>query len=63
MLLLFAIALSMSASLLFWIQPLMGKMLLPMLGGTPAVWNACMLFFQCILLAGYGYALVAARRL
>ncbi len=34
---------------------MMAKMILPMLGGTPAVWNACMLFFQTTLLAGYGY--------
>ncbi len=63
MLLLFAAALFLSATLLFWIQPLVGKLLLPALGGTPAVWNTCMLFFQGILLAGYGYTLIAARRL
>jgi spermidine synthase len=44
-----------SAFLLFLVQPMMAKMILPMLGGTPAVWNACMLFFQTSLLAGYGY--------
>ncbi|MCS6291816.1 MAG: fused MFS/spermidine synthase [Nitrospira sp.] len=44
-----------SAFLLFLVQPMMAKMILPMLGGTPAVWNACMLFFQTTLLAGYGY--------
>jgi hypothetical protein len=60
---LFAAALFMSAALLFWVQPLVGKMLLPVLGGAPAVWNTCVLFFQCLLLAGYGYALVVARRL
>jgi hypothetical protein len=53
----------MSAALLFWIQPLVGKMLLPVLGGSPSVWNSCMLFYQCSLLGGYGYALIAARRL
>ena len=44
-----------SAFLLFWIQLVMAKMLLPRLGGTPAVWNTCMLFFQVLLLAGYSY--------
>ncbi len=60
---LFATALFMSAALLFWVQPLVGKMLLPVLGGTPAVWNSCMLLYQCMLLAGYGYALIVARKL
>jgi hypothetical protein len=44
-----------SAFLLFLIQPMMAKMILPMLGGTPAVWNTCMLFYQTALLAGYAY--------
>ena len=35
---------------------MIGKMVLPMLGGTPAVWNTCMVFFQAMLLAGYAYA-------
>jgi spermidine synthase len=38
------------------VQPMMGKMVLPLLGGTPAVWSACMVFFQAALLAGYAYA-------
>lgn len=63
MTLLFAVALFLSAALLFWVQPLIAKMLLPLLGGTPAVWNACMLFFQGTLLAGYAYALVLTRKL
>ncbi len=42
--------------LLFLVQPLAGKILLPYLGGAPAVWTACMLFFQVALLAGYLYA-------
>ncbi|MFH1117493.1 MAG: fused MFS/spermidine synthase [Pseudomonadota bacterium] len=54
--LLFTIALCLSAILLFWIQPLFGKMLLPLLGGTPAVWNTCLVFFQSALLMGYLYA-------
>ncbi|HEX8147801.1 MAG TPA: fused MFS/spermidine synthase [Pyrinomonadaceae bacterium] len=59
--LVFAAALFVSAFLLFWVQPLAGKMLLPLLGGTPAVWNTCMLFFQALLLAGYAYALALTR--
>lgn len=54
---LFCVTLFTSAALLFWIQPLIGKTLLPLLGGSPAVWNTCMLFFQIMLLAGYLYAL------
>ena len=52
----FAGTLLVSATLLFSVQPMVGKMLLPVFGGTPAVWNTCMLFFQGILLLGYGYA-------
>src|SRR5947208_8645836 len=49
------------ATLLFVVQPMVGKMILPLLGGTPAVWTACMVFFQAALLAGYGYAHGTAR--
>jgi spermidine synthase len=52
----FALTLFCSALLLFLVQPLIGKMILPLLGGTPAVWNTCMVFFQALLLAGYAYA-------
>ena len=45
-----------AASLLFFVQPMVGKLVLPYLGGTPAVWNTCMVFFQAVLLAGYSYA-------
>lgn len=58
---LFATTLFVSAFLLFWIQPLVAKMLLPYLGGTPAVWNTCMLFFQGMLLAGYAYTGLSVR--
>src|ERR1044072_588041 len=58
---LFAFTLFLSALLLFWVQPLVGKTVLPVLGGTPAVWNTCMLFFQCALLAGYAYVLASTR--
>src|SRR5947209_7387176 len=54
--LLFAITLFVSATLLFLVQPMIAKMVLPLLGGTPAVWNTCMVFFQAALLAGYAYA-------
>ena len=53
---LFAGTLFISASLMFVLQPLFGKLLLPLLGGSPAVWNTCMVFFPALLLAGYGYA-------
>jgi spermidine synthase len=59
--LLFATTLFTSATLLFWVQPMVAKMLLPLLGGTPAVWNTCMLFFQAMLLAGYAYALLVSK--
>jgi spermidine synthase len=52
-----------SAFLLFLVQPMFSRMVLPLLGGTPAVWNTCMLFFQAALLGGYLYAHVGARRL
>src|SRR5256885_419195 len=44
-----------SAFLLFLVQPLIGKYLLPWFGGGAGVWNACLLFFQVPLLAGYAY--------
>lgn len=50
-----------SALLMFWSQPLIGKMILPLLGGTPMVWSTCMVFFQALLLAGYGYAHVSLK--
>ncbi|HEV7889762.1 MAG TPA: fused MFS/spermidine synthase [Pyrinomonadaceae bacterium] len=63
MTLLFAVTLFLSALLLFWVQPLAGKMVLPLLGGAPAVWNTCLLFFQAALLAGYGYVHASTRLL
>jgi hypothetical protein len=53
---LFALTLFASAALLFVVQPMIGKMVLPVLGGSPAVWSTCMVFFQAALLAGYAYA-------
>ena len=54
--LLFALTMFVSATLLFLVQPMVGKMILPLLGGTPAVWNTCMVFYQALLLGGYFYA-------
>jgi spermidine synthase len=50
------------AGLLFAVQPMVAKMLLPLLGGSPAVWNTAMVFFQLTLLAGYAYAHFAVTR-
>jgi hypothetical protein len=61
MIVLFAVTLFLSSSLLFVVQPMIGKMVLPLLGGTPAVWNTCMVFFQAMLLAGYLYAHATTR--
>ncbi|GMU06944.1 spermidine synthase [Corallococcus caeni] len=59
----YALAIFTSAFLLFGVQPLAGRYALPWYGGTPAVWTACMLFFQAVLLAGYAYAHAVASRL
>jgi hypothetical protein len=61
--LLFALTMFVSATLLFLVQPMVGKMILPLLGGTPAVWNTCMVFYQGLLLAGYFYAHKATANL
>src|SRR6266849_1316699 len=45
-----------SSFLLFLVQPLIARLILPWFGGSAAVWTTCMLFFQVLLLAGYGYA-------
>ncbi|MEE9412506.1 MAG: spermidine synthase, partial [Methylococcales bacterium] len=52
----FGTTLFLSALLLFSVQPMFGKLLLPLLGGTPAVWNTCMVFYQSLLFFGYLYA-------
>jgi spermidine synthase len=59
---LFAVTLFFSSALLFVVEPMFAKMVLPMLGGTPAVWNVCMVFYQALLLAGYAYAHELAKR-
>jgi hypothetical protein len=58
---LFAVTLFASALLLFCVQPLFVKLLLPLLGGSPGVWNTAMVFFQGALLAGYAYAHLTTR--
>ena len=59
----YALTIFISALLLFQVQPLVSKTILPWFGGTPAVWTTCMLFFQVLLLAGYAYAHVVSSRL
>src|SRR5712691_3653947 len=53
---LYAATIFLSAFLLFQVQPLIAKIILPWFGGTAAVWTICMLFFQVLLLAGYVYS-------
>ncbi len=57
----FSITLILSAFLLFSVQPMFAKMILPLLGGSPSVWNTAMVFFQTMLLLGYGYAHITSR--
>ena len=52
-----------SAALLFLVQPMFARMVLPLLGGAPAVWNTAMVFYQAVLLLGYAYAHYASSRL
>src|ERR1043165_5396390 len=59
----FAAAIFLSAALLFAVQPMFTKMVLPRLGGTPAVWSVAMVFFQAVLLAGYAYAHALTKHL
>ena len=54
--LIYAATIFTSAFLLFQIQPMISKAILPWFGGTPAVWTTCLLFFQSLLFAGYAYA-------
>src|SRR6185312_12498157 len=53
---LFGVTILLSAFLLFQVQPLIAKLILPWFGGSAAVWTSCMLFFQLALLGGYAYA-------
>ena len=57
----FALTIFTGAFLLFQVQPLIGKFILPWFGGSPGVWTTCMLFFQVLLLGGYAYAHALSR--
>jgi len=61
--LLFASTILLSAFLLFLVQPIIAKQILPWFGGTSAVWITCLVFFQVVLLAGYTYAHLSTRHL
>ena len=52
----YSIVVFLSAFLLFQVQPLIAKVILPWFGGTASVWNTCMMFFQIVLLLGYLYS-------
>jgi hypothetical protein len=52
----FAATLFLSAGLMFLVEPMVAKMVLPRLGGSPAVWSTCLVFFQAVLLLGYAYS-------
>jgi hypothetical protein len=56
-----ALTLFWSAYLLFLVQPMTGRLVLPLLGGTPAVWTTCLVFFQGVLLVGYAWAHLISR--
>src|SRR5205823_7738537 len=58
---LYGFAVFSSAFLLFLLQPLIGKFILPWFGGASAVWTTSLLVFQCLLLAGYAYAYLSTR--
>jgi protein-L-isoaspartate O-methyltransferase len=58
---LFALTIFLGAFLLFQVQPMMAKFILPWFGGGPGVWTTCLLFFQACLLAGYAYAHAVSR--
>lgn len=60
---LYALTIFIGAFLLFLVQPLIGKYILPWFGGSPGVWTTCLLFFQSVLLAGYAYAHYTSTRL
>ncbi|NNL69250.1 MAG: spermidine synthase, partial [Acidimicrobiia bacterium] len=58
----FVAASFLGSGLLFLVQPMVARMLLPLAGGTPSLWNTSLVFFQLVLLAGYGFAHVSTRR-
>ncbi len=60
---LFGATIFLGAFLLFQVQPVIGKLILPWFGGSPGVWTTCMLVFQCLLFGGYAYAHIVTSRL
>ena len=58
----FAFSIFLSAFLIFQVQPMVGKNILPWFGGVPAVWNLCLAFYQITLFLGYAYAHLLVRR-
>ena len=60
-LLVFAAAIFLGAFLIFQVQPIISKHILPWFGGAPTVWTTCVLVFQCLLFAGYAYAHLGTR--
>ncbi len=63
MMLHYALTIFLSAFLLFLVQPIIAKQILPWFGGSAAVWTSCLVFFQCMLLAAYYYADWTTRQL
>jgi len=61
MLILYGVTVFLGAALLFIVQPMVARMVLPLLGGSPSVWNTAMVFYQTTLLAGYAYAHFSTR--
>src|SRR5258708_5250141 len=61
-LLLYSLTIFLSAALLFLVQLVFARMVLPLLGGSPSVWNTAMVFYQAVLLAGYSYAHFVSSR-
>src|SRR6266704_6374233 len=57
----FTAAITLGAALLFMVQPMFTKMVLPRFGGAPSVWSVAIVYFQTALLAGYAYAHVLTR--
>lgn len=62
MIILYTATIFLSAFLIFLVQPIIGKLLLPLAGGSSSVWNTCMLFFQTLMLAGYCYTHISQKK-
>ena len=61
--LLYCLTLALSAGLMFVVEPMFAKMVLPLLGGSPSVWNTCLVFYQAALMVGYVYAHLSLKYL